>query len=67
MKRDWDVIREVMIEVEGLDDAQRTDFVYGRGDGDATKAEHALLCGRPATSKRSMRARWTDLPSFRRI
>lgn len=47
MKRDWDVIREVLIEVEGLDGPARDRKIYGLGDGyaseDASKSEHALL------------------------
>lgn len=47
MKRDWDVIREVLIEVEGLSEQQRNTFGYGLGDehagDDPAKGEHALL------------------------
>lgn len=47
MKRDWDVIRDVLIEVEELSSAERDSFVYGVGseydDKDATKSEHAFL------------------------
>lgn len=46
MKRDWNVIREVLIEVEALSDQERNTSVYGLGDestGDnAAKSEHAL-------------------------
>jgi len=54
MKRDWDVIREVLIEVEGLSDDDsdrgpnnRSQKIYGMGDdhfpGEAVKSQHALL------------------------
>lgn len=47
MKRDWDVIREVLIEVEGLSAEERDSFSYGVGseyaDEDVAKSEHALL------------------------
>lgn len=46
MKRDWDVIREVLIEVEALSEQERNSFGYGLGDecgGDPVKKEHALL------------------------
>lgn len=47
MKRDWDVIREVLIEVEGLTAADRDSKTYGLGDDhakiDPIKSEHALL------------------------
>lgn len=47
MKRDWDVIREVLIEVEGLSEKQRNTFGYGLGEehagDDEAKSEHALL------------------------
>lgn len=47
MKRDWDVIREVLIEVEALSDQERNTFGYGLGDEhageDPAKSEHALL------------------------
>jgi hypothetical protein len=54
MKRDWDVIREVLIEVEGLSDDNndrgpnnRGQKVYGMGDEhdsvEATKSAHALM------------------------
>jgi len=47
MKRDWDVIRQVLIEVEELSSTDRDSFVYGVGpehpDEDSNKAEHALL------------------------
>lgn len=50
MKRDWDVIREVLIEVEELGAADRASATYGLGgehnDQDANKAEHALLLWR---------------------
>lgn len=47
MKRDWDVIREVLIEVERLSEQDRNTFGYGLGDEHAgdnpAKSEHALL------------------------
>lgn len=47
MKRDWDVIRDVLIEVEGLTADERQTFVYGTGCGyegkDVAKSEHAFL------------------------
>jgi len=47
MERNWDVIRDVLIEVESLTDEQRQDFVYAASaDADSvvrTKAKHALL------------------------
>lgn len=54
MKRDWDVIREVLIEVEGLSDDNsdqgpnnRDQKIYGLGDehfpGEATRSAHALM------------------------
>lgn len=47
MKRDWDVIREVLIEVEGLSKDERDSATYGLGsehaEQDENKSEHALL------------------------
>lgn len=47
MKRDWDVIREVLIEVEALSGKERSTFAYGLGAEhagcDPTKSEHAIL------------------------
>ena len=47
MKRDWDVIREVLIEVETLSEVDHNQFGYGRGDeyadSDNAKSEQALL------------------------
>jgi hypothetical protein len=47
MKRDWDVIRQVLVEVEALDDESRGSATYGRGEeqpeADSVKAAHALL------------------------
>lgn len=47
MKRDWDVIREVLIEVEALSEEDRQQFGFGFGDGYAdmnkAKCEQALL------------------------
>lgn len=51
MKRDWDVIRAVLIEVEGLSADKRNTFIYGTGcgyeDQNATKSEHAYLLWKP--------------------
>lgn len=47
MKRDWDVIREVLVEIEGLTAAERDSKTYGLGNEyaktDPIKSEHALL------------------------
>jgi Hypothetical protein (DUF2513) len=47
MKRDWDVIRQVLIEVEALTEQDRQSFGYSLGDEhageDHAKSEHALL------------------------
>ncbi len=47
MKRDWDVIRDILIEVEGLSPDERNRFSYGLGKAYATHtptiSEHALL------------------------
>ncbi len=45
MKRDWDVIRDVLIEVEGLTDEQRSEFAYHQQSPGQSKAkiDHALL------------------------
>ena len=47
MKRDWDVIREVLIEVETLSEVDCNQFDYGRGDeyadSDKAKSEQALF------------------------
>lgn len=42
MKRDWDVIREVLIEIEALSEQERNTFDYCIGD-DPAKGDHALL------------------------
>ena len=47
MKRDWDVIREVLTEIETAPSSERTNLTYGVGpeyptEG-ASKGEHALL------------------------
>lgn len=47
MKRDWDVIREVLTEIETTPLSERTNLTYGVGpeysaEG-ASKGEHALL------------------------
>lgn len=46
MKRDWDVIREVLIEVEGLSHDVRHRAGYALTKGDTSKAEQALLLWR---------------------
>lgn len=48
MKRNWDLIREVLIEVEALDQSKHQTIVYclAREDGEAAKAMHALLLWR---------------------
>lgn len=48
MVRDWDVVREVLIEVEGLTKAARSDFAYSTDPyGEETPTEdHALLLWR---------------------
>jgi hypothetical protein len=43
VKRDWDVIRDVLTEVEGLSSQDRGDFIYGRGRQDEVRAGHAFL------------------------
>jgi len=43
MKRDWDVIREILMEVEDLTAKERGDFMYGRGRQDEVRAGHAFL------------------------
>lgn len=47
MKRDWDAIREVLIEVEALDthtrDKKQYEIRRGQPSDADTKAEHALL------------------------
>jgi hypothetical protein len=47
MKRDWDIIREVLLEVEALSSSDRSHAIYGFGDdhfpGEAIKSAHALL------------------------
>jgi len=47
MKRDWDVIREVLIDVEALREQERHRFGYGVGGEheaeDQTRSEQALL------------------------
>lgn len=47
MKRDWDVIREVLTEIEGLSSSERNRFTHGVGPEypaeNATKSEHGLL------------------------
>lgn len=47
MKRDWEVIRDVLIEIESLDSLSRDRKAYGVGDGyppdEVVKSEHALL------------------------
>ena len=47
MKRDWDVIREVLTEIEALPSSEHGNRTYGVGpeypDEHASKGEHALL------------------------
>lgn len=46
MRRDWDVIREVLSEIEGLTPPTREEFGYGVHRGyvaDQAKVEHAKL------------------------
>lgn len=47
MKRDWDVIREVLIEVEAVPDKERSRFEYttdpNKDDAANVKAAHAIL------------------------
>jgi hypothetical protein len=43
MKRDWDMIREVLIEVEGLSATERDGFTYGAEGMDQNRTDHALL------------------------
>lgn len=49
MKRDWDVIRDVLIEVEEFTDEARTTFEYrdqNKDDPGQVKAKHAILLNR---------------------
>ncbi len=47
MKRDWDVIRDVLIEVEALNSAKFESEQYDvTDDEDGVKAEHAMLLWR---------------------
>ncbi len=47
MNRDWDVIREVLTEIEALPSSERGNLTYGVGPEypaeHASKSEHALL------------------------
>lgn len=46
MKRDWDVVRQVLIEVEALDTLERDRKIYSASednDSERIKGEHALL------------------------
>lgn len=46
MKRNWDDVRDVLIEVEELNDEGRTEFAYRADAADAkakAKADHAIL------------------------
>lgn len=47
MKRDWDVIREILTEVEGLSSEKRKIFIYGlEGDCatlDSMTSDHVIL------------------------
>ena len=55
MKRDWDVIREVLIEVEGLSDDNSD-----RGSNNRSQKIYGMrcFCGKRATSPASMRGQW---------
>ena len=48
MKRNWDVIREVLIEVEALDQSKHQNIEYrlAGDEGSAEKAAHGLLLWR---------------------
>lgn len=43
MRRDWDTIRDVLLEVEALGDVERISFAYRMSDGDSVRAAHALM------------------------
>lgn len=45
MKRDWDVIRDILIEVEALDSAKFEDIQYGSASesDESEKAKHGVL------------------------
>ena len=45
MRRDWDVVRQVLIEVEDLDPLERNRKIFSASEegGECVKAEHALL------------------------
>ena len=43
MKRDWDVIREVLSEVENLDAKNFENIVYEVSEDETNKSEHAVL------------------------
>lgn len=47
MERNWDVIRDVLVEIASLTDAQRNELVYHAGpnatNAERTKVGHALL------------------------
>lgn len=47
MKRDWDVVRDILTEVEALSNEERHGFTYGIGENctthDPSISEHALL------------------------
>lgn len=43
MKRDWDVVRQVLSEVEAVSPEERDRFAYTAKDADRAKIEHALL------------------------
>lgn len=45
MKRDWDVIRDILIEVEGLPSAKFEEIMYGPASqsDEPEKAKHAVL------------------------
>lgn len=43
MKRDWEVIREVLTEIEALDGSKHQPITYGPESEDASKAAHGFL------------------------
>lgn len=43
MKRDWDVIREVLLEIEAMPEDKRQQFVYATAEADGVRARQAML------------------------
>lgn len=43
MPRDWDVVRDVLLEVDALDSKARNSFSYTDGEGDDALVAHALM------------------------